>query len=130
MVGAVRVLVVDDNRDAGVSTGMLLECFGADVRVAHDGPDALRLADEWRPAVVLLDLGMPGMDGFEVARRLRARPSGADLLLVALTGWGHAGDRRRTRESGFDLHLVKPASTDALLAVVAQGAGSDQDEGD
>jgi CheY-like chemotaxis protein len=102
-----RVLVVDDNRDAADSLGMLLQFLGADVKVVHDGPSALEVIEEFAPAVVLLDLGMPGMDGLEVARRLRENPKLNGVTLVALTGWGQREDRRRTREAGFDHHLER-----------------------
>jgi PAS domain S-box-containing protein len=104
-----RILIVDDNVDAAESLAHLLRRFWKqDVRVVHDGNSALGVADEFRPELVLLDLGMPGMDGFEVARRLRSHHATAGSLLVALTGWGGDDERRRAREAGFDLHLVKP----------------------
>ncbi|HEY7241765.1 MAG TPA: ATP-binding protein, partial [Burkholderiales bacterium] len=109
-----RVLVVDDNRDAGDSLGLLLKVLGADVRVARDGPEALEACSAYEPAVVLLDIGMPGMDGYEVARRIRARSPGRRPTIVALTGWGQEKDRREAREAGFDHHLVKPAELGAL----------------
>ncbi|MBA3599475.1 MAG: response regulator, partial [Methylibium sp.] len=117
---AQRVLVVDDNADAADSLGVLLEFMGASVKVVHDGPAALAAVQTHRPSVVLLDIGMPGMDGYEVARRLRAMPGGNTLKLVALTGWGQAKDRERTRESGFDHHLVKPADLEALQALLGE----------
>ena len=113
-----RVLVVDDNRDAAESMGVLLEFLGASVKVAHDGPSALGVFAVQKPAVVLLDIGMPGMDGYEVARRLRALPEGNDATLIALTGWGQDEDRARTRAAGFDHHLVKPADIEALRALL------------
>ncbi len=110
-----RILVVDDNVDAARSLSRLLErLYGQDVRVAHDGPEALAAADEFLPQVVLLDIGLPGMDGHEVARRLRGRPEFAGALIVALTGWGQEDDLARSREAGFDHHLVKPADPDAI----------------
>jgi signal transduction histidine kinase/ActR/RegA family two-component response regulator len=109
-----RVLVVDDNRDAADSLGVLLGFLGYSVEVAHDGAAALRVVERFHPALVLLDLGMPEMDGYEVARRLRAQPRWRDLVLVALTGWGQEEDRQRSREAGFDHHLVKPTDLDAL----------------
>lgn len=124
-VGAIaaRVLVVDDNADAAEALGMLLGALGAEVQVVHDGPAALARAPDFRPDVVLLDLGMPGMNGLEVARRLRADPALRHVLLVALTGWGQSEDRRRTREAGFDHHLVKPADLDALQSLLASRDG-------
>ncbi len=110
-----RVLVVDDNVDAAVSLARVLaRVFRQDVRVAHDGPSALAEAEGFRPEVVLLDIGMPGMDGFEVARRLRAAPGPPVALLVALTGWGQESDRKRSKDAGFDRHLVKPIEPDEL----------------
>jgi PAS domain S-box-containing protein len=113
-----RVLVVDDNVDAAESLAMLLRLQGHDVWVVHDGPTALRAAREARPEVMFLDIGMPVMDGYEVARRVRADPATRDLTLVALTGWGQEQDRRRTREAGFDHHFVKPADLDRIQEVM------------
>ena len=93
--------------------------MGAEVRVAHDGPEALAAFAACRPHMVLLDIGMPGMDGYEVARRLRASPQEPRAAIVALTGWGQDEDRKRVREAGFDHHLVKPAELDALQSLIA-----------
>jgi PAS domain S-box-containing protein len=114
-----RVLVVDDNRDAADSLGMLLQFLGAEVKVVHDGPSALEAMAEFEPAVVLLDLGMPGMNGLEVARRMRENPKLDGVTLVALTGWGQREDRRRTHEAGFDYHLVKPADVGTLQTILS-----------
>jgi signal transduction histidine kinase/ActR/RegA family two-component response regulator len=119
---AMRVLVVDDNRDAAESLGVLLDFLGYDVQVVHDGKSALRAAEAFVPRLVLLDLGMPEMDGFEVARRLRGLPEGEDLMIVALTGWGQDEDRQRSQAAGFDHHLVKPTDLDALQALLADVA--------
>jgi PAS domain S-box-containing protein len=115
-LGGHRILVVDDNRDAADTLALLLESHGAVTRVVYDGEAALAELDVFMPDTVLLDLGMPGMDGLEVARRLRADPRRASLRLVALTGWGQESDRRRTREAGFDHHLTKPVDFTALQA--------------
>ena len=96
-----RVLVVDDNRDAATTLGMLLKYLGAEVQVVHDGPAALAAVEEFRPSTVLLDLGMPKMDGYEVARRIREHAKFDEVVLIALTGWGQEEERRRTREAGF-----------------------------
>jgi PAS domain S-box-containing protein len=120
-----RVLVVDDNRDAADSLAVLLRLMGQDVCVAYDGPSALAQAQEFRPALVLLDIGMPGMDGYEVARRLRQQPELGNVVVAALTGWGQEGDRRRSAEAGFDRHLVKPVDPAALEALLAH----DQESG-
>ena len=122
-VPPVMILLVDDNRDAADSLHLLLKQMGAEVRVARDGPEALEAFELCRPRLVLLDIGMPGMDGYEVARRLRALPSGASTSLVALTGWGQDEDRRRTREAGFDHHLVKPADFGTLQSLIASIQG-------
>jgi CheY-like chemotaxis protein len=113
------VLVVDDNADAADSLAVLLGTQGHEVRVAYDGPGGLAAAAECRPDVVVCDIGMPGMSGLEVARRLRADPALADTLLVALTGWGQEEDRRRSREAGFDRHLTKPVDPGELQRVLA-----------
>jgi CheY-like chemotaxis protein len=114
-----KILVVDDNVDAADSLAILLGLEGHEVRVANDGPAALKIAQAEPPHMVLLDLGMPGMDGYQVARRLRRLPGFHDVLLVALTGWGQEEDQRRSREAGFDLHLVKPVEPDALKQLLA-----------
>jgi two-component system CheB/CheR fusion protein len=113
-----RVLLVDDNRDAADSLALLLQASGHEVRTAHDGLAGLEAARAARPEVVLLDIGLPRMDGYEVARRLRAQ-LGHDVVLVALTGYGQADDRRRAREAGFNIHLVKPVDLDALERLLA-----------
>jgi CheY-like chemotaxis protein len=117
-----RVLVVDDNLDAAETLSMLLSIKGHETFTAHSGPEALALAQACRPEVVFLDIGMPGMDGYEVARRLRVDPATAGALLVALTGWGSEEDARRSREAGFDVHLTKPVEPAALAEVLATAA--------
>lgn len=105
-----RILVVDDNEDAAESLAALLRLFGHEVDVALDGEQALTLAPEVRPDLVLLDLGMPRMDGHEVARRMRAAPWGGRMKIIALSGFGDDADRERSLEAGCDDHLVKPVS--------------------
>jgi signal transduction histidine kinase/ActR/RegA family two-component response regulator len=117
-----RILVVDDNEDAAILLATCLEQLGNTAAVAHDGPAALRLADEFDPEVVLLDLGLPVMDGYQVARALRGRERGPRPHLVAVTGYGTEVDRARTREAGFDGHLVKPVSIDQLRQVMSEAA--------
>jgi PAS domain S-box-containing protein len=114
-----RIVVVDDNQDAADSLALLLRLVGQDVRTAYDGPTGLDQVQAFRPDLVFLDIGMPGMDGYEVARRLRQQPDLKDVLLVALTGWGQEEDRRRSREAGFHRHLVKPVEPSALEALLA-----------
>ncbi|MFI4924033.1 MAG: PAS domain S-box protein [Vicinamibacteria bacterium] len=113
-----HVLIVDDNRDAASSLAMLLELDGHRTIVAYDGPTALEAAEQHRPDVVLLDIGLPGMSGYEVAKRIRRQPWGYALTLIALTGWGQAEDRRRSHEAGFDAHLVKPVDPPALISLL------------
>jgi CheY-like chemotaxis protein len=113
-----RVLVVDDCPDTTAALAILLRCWSHDVRVAHDGPAALETAAGFRPDVVLLDVGLPGMDGYEVARRLRGEVGLARALLVAVTGYGQEADRL-SREAGCDRHLLKPVDLDALQGLLA-----------
>ena len=112
-----RVLVVDDNRDAAETMGILLRLSGHQVRVAHNGSDAIETADQFHPQLIFLDLGMPGMSGLDVCRSLRQQH--ADAVLVAVTGWGQDEDRRRSRDAGFDEHLVKPVDPRVLLKLVS-----------
>jgi CheY-like chemotaxis protein/two-component sensor histidine kinase len=118
-----RVLVVDDNVDAAESLAAMLQLSGHSVEIAHDGRQAAQAAEASHPDVVLLDIGLPEMNGYEVARYIRERPWGRDLVLVALTGWGQEEDRRRSAEAGFDHHLTKPvapAAIEQLLAGLAE----------
>lgn len=114
-----RLLVVDDNRDAATSLAMLLRLQGCEVQIANDGPTAIEAAMKHRPELIFLDIGMPGMDGYEVARRIRHLPGLGDITLAALTGWGQQEDRRRSAEAGFDHHLVKPVQPSMLETVLA-----------
>jgi CheY-like chemotaxis protein/two-component sensor histidine kinase len=114
-----RVLIVDDNLDAGESLAMLLRLAGDEVRTAISGTRALEVAEAFRPQVVLLDIGLPGMDGYEVARRLRQLGGGDEMRLIAVTGYGQEDDRRRSREAGLDHHLVKPADPDIVEKLLA-----------
>lgn len=109
-----RVLVVDDNRDAAQSLGMLLKLLGTEVHVAYSGADALQAIGSFQPDVVLLDIGMPDMDGYEVARRIRQQRDFEHVTLIALTGWGQDEDRNRSQLAGFDRHLIKPADVNVL----------------
>jgi PAS domain S-box-containing protein len=114
-----RILVVDDNRDSALSLGMLLQLMGNRVRTAHDGLEAVQAAENFRPDVVLLDLGLPKLNGYEVARHIRGQPWGGDIVLIAVTGWGQEEDRRRSMAAGFNLHMVKPLEPAALEKVLA-----------
>jgi len=121
--GGQRVLIVDDNRDAADAMASLLELEGNETHVAHDGESALELAESLRPAVIVLDIGLPGLNGYEVARLVRAKAWGASVLLLALTGWGHPDDRARSIDAGFDQHLVKPVEVSTLSELLARHAG-------
>jgi two-component system, OmpR family, response regulator len=121
-----RVLLVDDSVDAAEALSMLLETLGHEVRTMHDGTSALAIVDEFRPEAVILDIGLPGMDGFALARELRKRPSAHDVLLIALTGYGGDEDRLRARAAGFDHHLVKPVSFADLEDLIARSFGPDR----
>jgi two-component system OmpR family response regulator len=115
-----RVLLVDDSVDAAEAMSMLLETLGHEVRTLHDGPSALAAVDEFAPEVVILDIGLPGMDGFEIAREMRLRPVTKAALMIALTGYGGESDRQKSRDAGFDYHLVKPVSFTAIEDVIAK----------
>ena len=113
-----RILIVDDNYDGADSLAMLLEEVGHETHQAHDGVEALEVAERVRPDAVLLDIGLPKLNGYEVCRRLRERPWGEELMIVALTGWGQDEDRQRSLEAGFDTHLVKPVDHDVLMRLL------------
>jgi two-component system, OmpR family, response regulator len=113
-----RVLVVEDNPDGAETLARLLRMSGHEVRTALDGPIALEIADAFRPEIVLLDIGLPGMSGYEVATLLRQLPGMATALLVALTGYGQERDRDLSRQAGFDQHLTKPVDHQALLRLL------------
>lgn len=114
-----RILVVDDLHDSADTLAMLLRLHGHQVETAYDGEEAVTRAREFRPEVILLDLGMPRMGGDLACRVIRAQPWGKDLRIIALTGWGQESDRRRTQEAGFDNHLVKPVDPAVLLQQLA-----------
>jgi signal transduction histidine kinase len=115
-----RVLIVDDNVDAADSIGKLLKLFGHEVRCVYDGPSALAEAKDYQPEVVVLDIGLPEMDGYEVAKRMRAISQLHNTRIVAVTGYGQEEDRRRSRDAGFDQHLTKPVDPDVLQSFVAE----------
>ena len=114
--------MVDDNVDAAETLAEMLELWGHEVRVEHDGPAALQAAESYQPEVVLLDIGLPEMDGYEVARRLRQEGANGRMVLIALTGFGHEEAVRRSQEAGFDHHLVKPVDPEELQRVLASVA--------
>jgi len=113
-----RLLVVDDNRDAAESMSMLLQMWGHEVVFAYDGPSALETAEQWQPEAVFLDIGLPGMNGYEVAERLRELPHAKGAVLIAITGYGQDDDRLRSQRAGIDHHLVKPVAPDALRSLI------------
>ena len=117
-----RVLVADDNEDSAETLALLLEALGNEVRAVHDGQRAVEEAESFRPDVALLDIGMPGLDGYEAARFIRSQPWGQAVVLIALTGWGLDEDVQKAREAGFDRHLLKPVDIgplqDAMASVV------------
>jgi CheY-like chemotaxis protein len=115
-----RVLVVDDNRDAAVSLAMMLQLMGYETQTAHDGLEAVDVAAAFRPDVALLDIGMPRLNGYDTARRIRQQPWGQGMVLVAVTGWGQEGDLRRSREAGFNFDLTKPVEPAALEKPLAE----------
>jgi len=112
-----RVLVVDDNEDAAASLAMMLGMMGYEVRMAHDGLEAVRAADEFTPEAALLDIGLPHLSGYDVARHIRSH-QGEEVLLVAITGWGTAEDVKRSQDAGFDHHFTKPADPDRLRQIL------------
>jgi PAS domain S-box-containing protein len=116
---ATRILVVDDNRDCADSLGLLLQLLGNEVRIVHDGPAAIEAAREFNPRVVLLDIGLPSLSGYEAARKIREQPAAEKAILIAITGWGQEIDRQRSKDAGFDHHLVKPVDPDALATLLS-----------
>lgn len=114
-----RILIVDDNRDSALSLAEILGLSGNETFVAHDGEEALLAADRHRPGVILLDIGLPKLNGFNVCKRLREKPWAEKIMIIALTGWGQDQDRRKSAEAGFDNHLVKPLDLAALMDLLA-----------
>jgi len=115
-----RILIVDDNPDAAESLAMLLKLHGHEIHIAHDGLEAVETAGQLRPDLILLDIGLPKVNGYEAARRIRRLPGGLDMVLVALTGWGQDEDRRKSQEAGFDGHLIKPVEPERLTRLLAE----------
>ena len=113
-----RVLMVDDSDDGATSLALLLQVWGHTTRIAHDGPQAIEAAREFRPDIVFLDIGLPVMDGYEVCRRLRDNPDLSRTIFVALTGWGGEEDKKRAQDAGFAFHLVKPVNPDQIEDVL------------
>lgn len=125
---SLRVLIVDDSRDGADSLAMILDLMGNETRTAYDGEEAVAAADEFRPEVILLDIGLPKLNGYETCRRIRQEPWGKQILIIAQTGWGQEDVRLRTQEAGFNHHLVKPVDTAELMRLLddarkSEGAG-------
>ncbi len=119
-----RILVVDDNHDSALSQAMMLSIMGHETRTAHDGESAVAEAERFLPEVVLLDIGLPKLNGYEVAQRIREQSWGTSMFLIAVTGWGQEEDRQRSTEVGLNVHMVKPvepAALEKILADLAQG---------
>jgi CheY-like chemotaxis protein len=127
--GGHRILVADDNVDSATTLANLLELMGNEVRVAHDGEEALETAAAFGADLILLDIGMPKLNGYDVARRIRSQPWGRDVVLVALTGWSQEENRRRSRQAGFDHHVVKPIEPAVMQQLVAGLRGNDERAG-
>jgi CheY-like chemotaxis protein len=120
-----RILVADDNRDSANSMALLLRLRGNELRTAHDGVEAVAVAEAFRPQVILMDVGMPRLNGYEATRRIREQPWGKATVIIALTGWGQEGDKERSREAGCDGHLVKPVNLSELEKLLAELTGSE-----
>lgn len=116
---SLRALIVDDNKDGADSLSMMLSLLGNDTRTAYDGEEAVEVAERFRPDVILLDIGLPKRNGYEVCRTIRAQPWGKDVTIIAQTGWGQAEDRQKTRDAGFDHHLIKPVDMPTLMNLLA-----------
>jgi len=116
--GSQRILIVDDNVDAAESMALLLQLNGHEVMIAEDGSSAQVLSSTFHPKVILLDIGLPGLDGYSVAQKFREQPETRDVLLIALTGYGQPEDRERSKAAGFDFHLVKPVDHNAIEALI------------
>lgn len=114
-----RILVVDDNHDSALSLAMMLSIMGHETRTAHDGESAVSTAESFLPEVVLLDIGLPKLNGYEVAQRIREKDWGTSMFLIAVTGWGQEEDRQRSSEVGLNVHMVKPVEPSALEKLLA-----------
>jgi CheY-like chemotaxis protein len=121
--------VVDDNRESATSLAMLLGLTGNETKTAYDGVEAVKAAASFRPDVVLLDIGLPHLNGYDAARQIREQPWGKTTVLVALTGWGQEEDRRKSHEAGFNAHMVKPVDYEALMQLLAETTVSPQHQG-
>jgi len=116
---SLRILIVDDNKDGADSLAMVLKMMGNDTRTAYDGKEGVELAGEFRPEVVLFDIGMPKLNGYEACRLIRKQPWGRKVIVIAVTGWGQEDDRQRSHDAGFDHHMVKPVDPQVLMKMLA-----------
>jgi CheY-like chemotaxis protein len=121
-----RVLIADDNRDAAESLAMLLQMEGHEVTVVHDGHEAVAAFERVRPDAALLDIGMPGLNGYEIAQLIRRAPYGREVILVAVTGWGQDSDKVQATQAGFNHHFTKPVEPDAITALLARPLATDK----
>ena len=119
MKSSLRILIVDDNQDGADTLAMMLKAMGNEVRTAYDGLQGIDMAAQMQPDVVLLDIGLPKLNGYEACRRMRGQPWGQKIVIIAVTGWGQEEDMRRSHEAGFDHHLVKPVDPQALMKLLA-----------
>jgi len=119
-VAAHRILVVDDQRESATLLARLLEMSGHTTQVAFDGVEALEAAEKFRPDIILLDIGLPRLNGYDACRKIRAQPWGKDMILIAVTGWGQQGDRQKSKEAGFSGHLVKPVKYEHIMKLLAE----------
>ena len=117
--------MVDDNRDAATSMAMMLKLMGNEVRTAHDGVEAVEAAEAFRPQAILMDVGMPKLNGYDATQRIREQPWGRGIIIIALTGWGQDVDRARSKEAGCDGHLVKPVNPPDLEKLLAELSGNE-----
>ena len=120
MKSTLRILIVDDNRDSADSLAMMLKVMGNETYTAYDGEEAVAAADKFRPEVILLDIGLPRLNGYEACRRIRTQENGKRVIIIAQTGWGQDTDRQRTHDSGFNHHMVKPVNSTALISLLAE----------
>jgi CheY-like chemotaxis protein len=125
-----RILVIEDNRDSAETLCLLLQCCGYEADAVYSGPDGVKEAEQYQPDVVICDIGLPGLNGYEVARKLRANPATAKIRLVALTAYNEAEHRRRSYEAGFEHHFVKPVNPDALQRVLNSHGRNDHQSGE
>ena len=119
-----RMLIVDDNQDGAFSLAMMLKLMGNDAQTAHDGLEAVAMSEAFKPNVILMDIGMPKLNGYDACRRIREQPWADGIVIIALTGWGQEEDRQKSKDAGFDVHLVKPVDHATLMELLANLRGN------